>query len=301
MAVLTSTMFNTKSKTTPHVFFTILQDCVDQWILNGPEPPSMADSSTPGLSYSEQSPDLQESISIAIADQTKIGWDNALTGILANSWLAVARHSNHPSWEAERRLQTAIKGLHKRTASLWKGRNTQLHGPSEQEATRIYTAESATIRYYHSRPHLLGMTDRHSCDKPLLSILRGSPATRRRWLMRVRLARADYIKDGRLQTQITSYFQPTEGQPPKNAHARARTSKETAAMKTGQYISNNTNQDSLPLHRSRQATNTNTHPKHSRRQVTIQSMITRFYPSARPPDPIINDKTFEPPFQIPRM
>jgi hypothetical protein len=88
--------------------------------------------------------------------------------------------------EAERRIQTVIKGLCIRTASLWKGRNNQLHGSKEQEEACIYSAESATIRYYHSRPHLLGITDRHYCEKPLLAILRGSPSTRRRWIRRVR-------------------------------------------------------------------------------------------------------------------
>jgi hypothetical protein len=67
-----STMHCEKSKTKSHVFYTLFQDCIEQWIFNSSKTPSMADSCTrPGLSYFEQPPDLHESISVAIAaDQT---------------------------------------------------------------------------------------------------------------------------------------------------------------------------------------------------------------------------------------
>ena len=300
MDAFTSTLHNKTSKSKSHVFYTFFQDCIEQWLLNGPEIPSMDDPCTPGLSYFGQPPDLQDAISVAIADQTRIGWDNALTGILAYSWIEVAKHCNQPPWEAERRIQTAIKGLHKRTASLWKGRNNQLHGPQEREATRVYTAESATIRYYHSRPHLLGLTDRHYCDKPLISILRGSPATRRRWLMRVRLARADYIKDGRLQTQITGFFPQTAQQLAVSNTNEASTPATIADNTTGNpppHIS----RDDVALSEARQANNTKNPQKHSRRQVTAQSMITSFYPSARPPEENTNAPGLGTPTQIPRI
>ena len=67
-------------------------------------------------SHLDQPADFQDALSTAIADQTEIGWDNALMGLLAHSWLAVARHGHQPTWEAERRLQTAIKGVHRRLA-----------------------------------------------------------------------------------------------------------------------------------------------------------------------------------------
>ena len=92
---------------------------------------------TPGLSYFDQPKDLQDVIARAMEDQNQIGWDNALVAILANSWTEVVRHSHQPLWEAEGRIQSAIKGLFRRTASLWKGRNKQLHGPQELEASGI--------------------------------------------------------------------------------------------------------------------------------------------------------------------
>jgi hypothetical protein len=172
-----------------------------------------ASPNTPTLSYSTFFPSAQAAISTAVSDQTTIGWDNALTGLLAVSWMEVARHGNRPPWEADRSIQAGIKGLFNRAQSLWEGQNQALHGSKEQEHTKAYTVDSAAIRYYHSRPYLLAMGDRHYCKRPLLQILRGAPATRRRWLMRVRQARADYIRDGRLQRHIHSYFPPKHPQP----------------------------------------------------------------------------------------
>ena len=274
MVDFTTAMHTKNQKLKRHPFQSFFQDCVEQWILNGPEVPSMTELCTPGLRYSDQPKELQEAIAKATEDQNQIGWDNALVGMLANSWTEVARHGNQPTWEADRRIQSAIKGLYRRTASLWKGRNNQLHGSKELEDSSIYTAESATIRYYHSRPHLLSLNDRHYCERPLLSILRGSPATRRRWLRRVRLARANYIKDGKLQTQITGFFPHRQDDRPRDQHDADMNRTTT---NSNQGAENNTERRNPPnVHKPR--------PRHSRRQITAQSLITSFYPSGRPPD-----------------
>lgn len=219
-------------------------------------------------------------------DQNQIGWDNALVGLLANSWTDVARHGNQPMWEADRRIQSAIKGLFRRTASMWKGRNNQLHGSKEMEDSGTYTAESATIRYYHSRPHLLSLTDRHYCKRPLLSILRGSPATRRRWLRRVRLARADYIKDGRLQTQIIEFFphRPDDRQL-NDTHDDMKSYCRNQLAAEINRTTTHPNQGDENLNNAQQSSqHTQSKPKqHSRRQITAQSLITSFYPSGRHP------------------
>ena len=199
-----------------------------------------------------------------MADQTKIGWDNALVGILAISWIDVARHGNRPLWEAERGIQVCIKGLIHRAKSLWEGRNQALHGTKEQELSKVYTVESAAIRYYHSRPHLLASGDRHYCKRPLLKILRGAPATRRRWLLRVRQARAAYLRDGQHQRQLTSYF---------NRSSRTHAPQDTNTDERGH------------LHNTDTAPTTASHGiQNSRRRTTMQRTITTFFPSARPPD-----------------
>ena len=112
MEAFTTTLHSKKSKQKRHPFLIYFQDCIEQWLLNSPTTPNMNNPCTPGLSYFDQPMILQEAISIATADQTRIGWDNALAGMLAYSWLTVARHNNQPPWEADRRIQVAIKGLH---------------------------------------------------------------------------------------------------------------------------------------------------------------------------------------------
>ena len=78
-------------------------------------------------------------------DQAKIGWDKCAHGIPGkqlDGGRTQGTYSQQPTWEADRRVQTVIKNLHKRTAILWKGLNNHLHGSHEQEASRIYAAES---------------------------------------------------------------------------------------------------------------------------------------------------------------
>ena len=68
------------------------------------------------------------------------------------------------------------------------------------------TLEAAEIRHYFTQPHLLPAGDQHYCEGSLLQLLRSRPAHRRRWLMRVRRARANLISEQHRQVKITSYF-----------------------------------------------------------------------------------------------
>jgi hypothetical protein len=62
-------------------------------------------------SYHDQPTTFLDAISTAIADQTRIGWDNALTGMLAYSWLAVAKHHrNQPPWKQNAASKLLSKG-----------------------------------------------------------------------------------------------------------------------------------------------------------------------------------------------
>jgi hypothetical protein len=58
----------------------------------------------------------------------------------------------------------------------------------------------------HSRPHLLRTGDQHYCHRPLSKILAGAPATRRRWLRKVKQSTAELTKDGTRQTLLTNFF-----------------------------------------------------------------------------------------------
>lgn len=285
-----TTTFTKLTKTPKHPFNVAFLDCIDQWLSNSPELPSLDSPSTPTLNYSTFPQSVRESISIAVSDQHLIGWDNALTGFLAVSWNNVACQGNRPTWEAERSTQAGIQGLLKRAKSLWVGRNQALHGSKEQELSKVYTVESAAIRYYHSRPHLLATGDRHYCQRPLLQILRGAPASRRRWLTRVRQARAAYIRDGQHQRQLTSYFHRplNHDQEPKanitDAHRRRHHS---ATLSTS--ILTPLPEDQRRLHYTVPlTTDTPTSLQNLRRRITMQRTITSFFPSARPPDQSLN-------------
>ena len=142
----------------------------------------------------------------------------------------------------------------------------------------------------HSRPHLLGLTDRHYCEKLLLTILRGSLATRRQWLMRVRLARADYVKDHQIPTKITGYFinyaglQSSQALDPVRAPPKHLNTKITSLdLITTQ---GNKPQTRTPFHSQERLPSRQ--QQLTRRHVKAQSLITRFFPSARPPDLAIN-------------
>jgi hypothetical protein len=43
--------------------------------------------------------------------------------------------------------------------------------PKSRNTPQAYTVDSAAIRYYHSRPYLLAMGDRHYCKRPLLQTI----------------------------------------------------------------------------------------------------------------------------------
>jgi hypothetical protein len=286
-------------KKTPdcHIFWTYfsrLHQSLDSPRLT---PSNHRDNGTPPLPSTkneEFSPLLTEMIHTTLADQTKIGWDNALKGILAFSWTQIAKYGNQQTGEAERRIQAALNQLYTRNQSMWRGRNEMLHGSSETELSCIYTMESAAIRYYHSRPHLLAACDRHYyCERSLLSILQGSPSTRCRWLRRVRSARAAYLKDGRLQTRITGYFNSKQDETTTASNIHQHPLHPSDIPKTRDDSMSFPNQ-ARPSSRRQQL---------QRRHATIQSMITRFYPSARPPD-LNPDTTHEQPQtfnQIPRI
>jgi hypothetical protein len=106
------------------------------------------------------------------------------------------------------RMQQIISALCQHTRRLWIARNGCLHD-STSSTLPSSTAEAIEIQYYHSRPHLLRPGDQHYCQRSLSKLLEGPPATRRRWLRKVKQSSADLTKDGTTrQSLITSFFSP---------------------------------------------------------------------------------------------
>ena len=103
-------------------------------------------------------------------------------------------------------MKSIIRSVGDHTRRLWMARNAILHSKSDQQLASIRSAEFAEIEYYHSRPHLLRTGDQHFCQRPLSNLLSGAPATRRRWLRKVKRSTAELTKDGTRQSLITNFF-----------------------------------------------------------------------------------------------
>ncbi len=151
-------------------------------------------------------------ITSALSLQQQIGWNSAVKGFLAREWSELAILDMHTSTRDPRaghtRMQQIISALCQHTRRLWIARNGCLHD-STSSILLSSAAEAIEIQYYHSRPHLLRPGDQHYCQRPLSKLLEGPPATRRRWLRKVKQSSAALTKDGTTrQSLITSFFSP---------------------------------------------------------------------------------------------
>ena len=193
---------------------------------------------------------MRETFNFEIQTQTLIGWLPAFQGFLSTHWhtLAATSLSAHDQLEppaGKSRTHKALLAIAIFTRTIWLGRNDALHKKTETEDSLIYSAESAEIRHYHANPNILPASDRHYCSTPLSTLIRSRPSTRRRWLQRIRTARANFIKHGSHQRSITDYVQ--------------RTKRTTTTV--------------LPT----------VHSHATHRVVTTQQRMTQFFPG-RPPD-----------------
>ena len=92
---------------------------------------------------------------------------------------------------------------------LWLGRNEILHQHQDDKDQTIYSMESAELQFYHSNPNLVPTSDQHYCRNITLNkLLKSRPSVRRRWLKRVKTARAAYLIDGQNQQLVTRYMIP---------------------------------------------------------------------------------------------
>jgi hypothetical protein len=152
-------------------------------------------------------------IDSALSSQQCIGWNSAVKGFLAREWSELAIRDMHTSGldtrKGNNRMQQIISALCRHTRRLWIARNGCLHDSASGSLTSP-SVEAIEIQYYHSRPHLLRAGDQHYCQRSLSKLLKGPPATRRRWLRKVKKSSADLTKDGtKRQSLITAFFSPS--------------------------------------------------------------------------------------------
>jgi hypothetical protein len=204
-------------------------------------------------------PHLNETLQLAIEEQTLIGWHQLLLGYISKKWLLLAAmdtpHVGKTTISAgHSRTHKALKALTLMVRELWLGRNDALHKHKDDADQQIYSLESAEIRLFHSTPTLIPTSDQHYCHNITLNkLLRSGPSVRRRWLHRVKTARAAYLKDGQNQQMVTQYM--------------------TRIPLTRVD----------PIRRAPRASITNT--QRSSRTKTTQQRMTNFFPG-RPPDTI---------------
>ena len=172
----------------------------------------LADPVAPPEFYNDKFPEhMRQLLEEAMTEQATIGWHHMILGYLSNKWQELSASDRHPFNKSEppagkHRIQQILKALSGFTRALWLGRNDVLHKEKDSDDRKVYSIESAELRHYHTNPHLLPSTDQHYCATPLRRLLQSRPSVRRRWLRRVKAARAAFLKNGRQQQRITQYF-----------------------------------------------------------------------------------------------
>jgi hypothetical protein len=208
---------------------------------------------------------MEETLQLAIEEQTLIGWHQPILGCTSKKWLLLSSMDTAPTGKTDlsagqSQTHTALKALTLMVRELWLGRNEVLHNNKDDTDQQVYLMESAEICHYHSNPTLIPTSDQHYCRNTTLNkFLKSRPSVRRRWLQREKTARAAYLKQGRNQQTVTQYM-----------------------------VKLPTTRDAPLLRATRQPTNT----VHTSRTTTTQQTMTAFFPG-RPPD--TNDSHQNPP------
>jgi len=194
-------------------FGQVFADIVDQWLddhITKPHPNNCRD---PTLLYDALHQDYIQMIHEAIHDQEEIGWLNLLRGFLSKTWTTVAstyfqnsRVAIQTRDDGHHRISKAVRALHILTSKLWKGRNEILHQKTLAQEVNIRTTVDSEIVALQREPDKLPIHDQHYCNIPIHDLLCKSPSFKRRWLYRVREARARFQTEARNQPRITTFL-----------------------------------------------------------------------------------------------
>ncbi|KAI2512441.1 hypothetical protein MHU86_1894 [Fragilaria crotonensis] len=201
-----------------------LASCIEQYLHNPGTPITYRNDKFP-IS-------MDETLQRAIEEQTLIGWHQLLLGYLSKRWRLLASmdptNKDNPNVQAGRhKIHTVLTAMTLMIRELWLGQNETLHAQKDEQAQTVYSMESAELRHYHSNPSLIPTADQHYCRNITLNrLLQSRPSVRRRWLTRVKTARAAYLKDGQNQQTLPQYFlnnpatRPPHPREPRRPHER---------------------------------------------------------------------------------
>jgi hypothetical protein len=158
-------------------------------------------------------PHFRDLIPDTLLHQHTIGWLNSTKGYLSKHWGVMAQYDMHRNTRDKITGDLRMKQIHLAISShirrLWLSRNEVLHSTDDATLATVRSTETVEIIHYHSHPNLLRTGDQHYCRRSLSKLLAGTPATRRRWLRKVKQSSAELTKDGTSQTLLTSFFRPT--------------------------------------------------------------------------------------------
>ena len=184
-----------------HPFRYLIMEGIEHWLNDTPFAPQI-------LQYPCH---LHDHIQAALEAQSRIGWEEALSGFLSTHWSSLSSCDMYVPASTDtdlgaKRMRACISSIYEHSQRTWIARNEVLHSHEDAQLSNIRYAETAEIRALHQQPHLLQAGDRHYCERSLARLLNGPPSTRRRWLRRVRKSMDEHRRDGGRQSLITNYF-----------------------------------------------------------------------------------------------
>ena len=156
---------------------------------------------------------LHNVIRDALVSQERIGWTQATKGYFSVRWRELASLAQFSGGKDETRgiarMRNLIDAVHAHNIRLWKSRNDVLHSKDDATLAEIRSSETVELTRLHGQPEQLSSADRYLCSRSLENLLSSAPATRRRWMRRVKESRDRHERDGSRQVLLTSFFHPS--------------------------------------------------------------------------------------------
>jgi hypothetical protein len=122
-------------------------------------------------------------------------------------------HDIYDTSRGRHTLKAVQPAIFKFTTSLWTARNTVLHDENSPELCAIRDHLVAEIKDLYKHQDKIGVGDKHYCERPLETILKKNPSSRRRWIRYMHRARKRYQLVVKHQPLITSFFRKRDKPP----------------------------------------------------------------------------------------
>jgi hypothetical protein len=114
---------------------------------------------------------MHDPVKRILRDQERIGWDNAIHGLLSKSWIDLASldyaHTHRSSSDGAQRMRASVNALFSYSQGLWMARNAALHESESESCRTMRSTMSDTITCLHRRPDQICFDDRYLVDMPL--------------------------------------------------------------------------------------------------------------------------------------